>query len=262
MKKYMVFIALILMSSPVYSAVKWWEYTFSGEDIMNYTIFDGPDWSKAADLGIYSGARVYVPFDPQTQTNGSPIRSYYASTNDAFESWANTTDSRVYRINLWGYDGMATEFGEFYKVWAWNAPGSTVPGWSSDSNWSGEIGNWSWGTPPDNNNGKIIRWFNFTGYDNLFGFGDSAYPTFTFRLGLDENDPFFNGGGWYEGQEGKLVFWFGSQMINSSEQYVGSYQGNFVLQGVPTNPVPEPASIMLYLFGFFITSRFVRKVKK
>jgi len=258
MKRYIFIFFIFLLSSPVYSEIKWWEFTFSGEDLMNYTIFDGADGSKPVELGIFSGAMTYVPVN-----TGTPIRSYQASTNDAFETWATTSGDKVWRINLWGYNGAAASYGESYKVWGWNCEGSAVPGWSSDSNWVGEIGDWSpaWGQTPANNNGKIIRWINLSGYDSVFGFGDDQYPTFTFRLGLDEDDPFFGSGGWYEGQEGKLVFWFGSQMFNSSQEYTGSYQGNFILQGIPSEPVPEPSSVILYLFGFFLIPNIMRKIR-
>ena len=256
----------------------WWEFTIDGADLMSYQIANGAVGDTALVAGLYEGARLYRSNEGNGDLTGDAIvnnddwlRSYWAASNDEFVTWTSTTD-RLADFNLWGYDGNGLKWGEYYKVQYWNEPTSTVPGWSSDSNWDGYITDWPWGSfdayadsKPDYgahyNDGRLLGW-EAASYSDGLGFGDSDYPTFTFRIGLNDADPFFGTGGWHDGVEGQLVLWFGGSMMDSDSNWKTYYEGNIILQGTASEPVPEPATMLLLGSGLIGLAGFRRRFRK
>ena len=238
-----------------------YEFTITGDQLMNYVITKGDDGSTAAENNIFDGARLY---------RGNDSRSYIASQNTSFDTWATTTTERLMDFNLWGYDGKGENWGEIYKVYDWvNTPTS------SDANWHGHLVDWPWGSF-DNyadgktdygdhyNNGELLGW-GATSYTNGLGFDPGkATANFNFQMTLNMNDSAFNKcSPWYNGQEGQMVFWFGGSMMDSSNNWTDYYEGNIILQGEKVAPIPEPATMLLFGTGLAgLTGSRIRRKKK
>lgn len=269
---------LLLFVGLANASTMWWEFTIDGADLMSFQTANGAVGDTAVQAGLTNGARLYRSNEGFGDLTGDDIvdnndwlRSHWGTSNDEFTSWAENTTDRLGSFNLWGYDGSAANWGEEYKVQYWNGASSTVPGWSSDPNWQGWIIDWPWGSFEDYangqpgygdqyNDGRILGW-DAASYADSLGFGDSAYPTFTFRVGLNDADAFFGDGGWYNGVEGQLAFWFGGSMVNSSGEWQSMYEGNIVLQGTASQPVPEPSTLVLVVAGLAALAGVRRKMK-
>ncbi len=230
---------LIGMTSSALALVVTYDYSFSGDQLMQYITFDGTsNTSTAVDEGMYYGARRINFFDNNGNYDES-YSSFHSSTNDAFVDWTYTGD-RLVDINLWGYGGNAANWGESFKVDAWNSASA-----SGQKDWIAYSDPWPWGTPPDNNNGELQGWWP-SDYQNGLAFYQRNYTDFTFSLSLDTNDPAFGiDSPWFNDTDGKMVFWFGALTMNATGEYTGRYEGNIVLQGTEVAPVPEPATIIL-----------------
>lgn len=245
-----VFLSVVFLGGNSSASTIWYQYTIEGSKLMSYAIRDGNIGSTAVQNGLYDGARLYRSNEGLGDLTGNGVvnsddwlRSYWSVSNAQFSSWASTTNLKMASFNLWGYDGNVLNWGEYYKVKYWNNDSSTIPGSSTDPHWYGWVDPWGGGSPPPNNEGKLLGWDSVDGYGSAIGFNESAYPNFTFRLGLEDTNPFYSGGGWYEGVEGQLVFWFGGSMKNPENQWTDFwYEGNMVLQGTP---VPEPGTMLL-----------------
>lgn len=224
------------------AATLWYDFTIDGDDLMSYQTANGNDGSTAVENGLYEGAR--LKRDGTNPEGTEAYRSYWASQNGGFTTWAGATDDRFADFNLWGYDGNGLGWGEYFKVKQWGG----IP--TSDGDWEGNINDWPWGTPPENNDGRLLGWTANTWGDCL-SFGVTDQPTFSFRLGLDSEDMFYPGGGWHNDVEGQLVFWFGGTMLDYDETadeyaWTDMYEGNIILQGTP---VPEPSLAILLGVG-------------
>lgn len=244
------FLAITILGVQTVSATTMtYKFTITAADLMNYVTVNGADGSSALDNGLYEGARLLRLRDGG-QTD---VRSYHSSTNVDFASWAETTTDRLVEFNLWGYDGRGINWGEIYKVDSW---GDEVPT-TNNSNWTGDIIAWPWGTPPANNDGQLLGWDTdwsdsdlVASYASGMGFdGSGAGNTFTFQVTMDMDDPAFYGetSPWYNGVEGQMVLWFGGWMLNdTADSWTGLYEGNIILQGTV---VPEPATMLLFGIG-------------
>ena len=231
--------------------IVWYEYTINGAALMNdYTLYMGTDVKDSPkDAEIFNGARQYTHY-----ANNMKLRTYKNWFESLIFNWAaHGTRMRMAQFNLWGYgnvnDYPATAWCEDFLVQGWHNPASTDP------NWQGYISSWPYGDTPENNNGQLLGWYAQAGYEDGMGFFKNTYPTFTFKMGVEDTTS------WYDDTEGKLVFWFGGSMMrNSLNEVKGLYQGNIILQGTPTaNPIPEPATIVLFGAGLAYLAAGARK---
>ena len=219
-----------------------YEFSFTGRQLTReYITATGADGSTAVDNHLYSGARRFNGYN-----NGDVFSSFEASSQGDLIHWMGAGD-HLMDINLWGYGGNSANWGESYKVDKWNSASVT------DTNWDSYIDPWpsGWGTPPDNNNGDLRGWWVPSGdYDEGISFNQSSYPTFTFTLTLDTDDPAFGSSSpWYRDDTGLLAFWFGAETMNWQGTYTGRYEGNLLLRGKKVDPVPEPSTILLFGAG-------------
>lgn len=225
-----------------------YEYTINGAALMSYSSFaSGVAGDSAAANLLFDGARLY---------RGNDSRSFVATQNAAFTTWATTTTDRLVDFNLWGYDGRGANWGEVYKVYDWGTPTA------SSGAWSGYTTPWpsSWGSFDDYANGKpgyethynggeLLGWDTgwndtaqlYTGYANGLGFGAGAKPSFTFSMTLDMDNPAFGYSSPFAA-DGKTIFWFGGSMADASGNFINYYEGNIALQGTQ---VPEPGTLIL-----------------
>jgi hypothetical protein len=94
-----------------------YEFTITGQQLMNYTIANGSSGQTAVDNGIYNDVRKRGGYS-----------SYLASENTDFVNWTNTTDEKLVSFNLWGYDGKGANWEEKYQIYdLGNTPTNTTP---------------------------------------------------------------------------------------------------------------------------------------
>ncbi len=236
-KKMLIFslaISSIAVSGITASATQYWDFTISGAELMRTPVYSGlPDFHAPADIGILSGARRWSDI-------GMDARSYGDTASQAnLANLIATTDDHLAQFNLWGYGGAdALGFGEQFQAVEWLNPSSSSPDWQgyfgTDPQASGPVINWATGVVPPNVGNP---------YGPGLAFGQTSYPTFSFRLGLD--DSFSN---WYMNNTGSLVATFVGTMVTPNNTMDGLYQGNMILHGTyagSSAPVPEPATLLL-----------------
>ena len=229
-----------------------YKFSFTGADLMNYVIFDGADGDSAADNGIFDGARLVrnVP---------GYSRSYVASQNDGFETWATTTTDKLLSFNLWGLDGNGAHWGDDYKPESWGA--TTQPG-----EWDAWSSAWptSWGTPPAGYiTDEFIGWDAASFTDGLnFSDSDLADIEFSFVVNFDTDNMFW--GADTNGAPNTLptmTFWFGGAFdddyFEAGNDYY-YYEGNMVLTGQKV--VPAPGAILLAGLGTACVGRIRRRM--
>ncbi|VAV95399.1 hypothetical protein MNBD_ALPHA02-2200 [hydrothermal vent metagenome] len=235
-----------------FATVLTYEFTITSDQLMNYNMVNGIDGSTAVDNGQYENARLFRSY---SNGWGDQYRSYWASSNGDFNSWAQSGD-RLVQFNLWGYDGNGTKWGEKYKVYDW--AGASI---TSKTSWEGTSEPWPWGSFNDYvsgkqpgygasyNDGELLGWSvsdGNTAYADGIGFSDPL-STFTFRMALNMDDPAFGDTTpWNNGNEGELVVWFGGWTQNVNQEWTGLYEGNVILNGTR---IPEPAPLALLGFG-------------
>jgi hypothetical protein len=249
-------LATAMLSSSALASIVTYEFSFTAQDVMDYTFVDGVDGSTAAENGLFNGARL-------TREGGAPYdkRTYVASEHAAFTDWATTTTDRLTTINLWGFDGRGIGWGEDFK----HTDRENVSTTSNWTEWDSVGWDAGWGPNPNPNTEFSPGWYANTAAEG-FGFGDANLlsQVFTFQLSFDDSD-------WLYGEDtngapnalgGPMTFWFGGWMgDDASNMYKYIYEGNIVLTG--TQVVSEPAVLALFGLGFFglVSRRRFRKLR-
>lgn len=226
----------------------WYEFSFTGADLMNYDFVAGADGSSAADNSLFDGARL--------KRNGggfAAARSYVASQHADFTSWATTTTDRLTTVNLWGFDGRGAGWGEDFKHQA-RANVSAPADWVDWTTVGWDAG---WGPNPNPYTDVTPGWY-VGDHSAALGFSDVdlAAQVYTFRLQLDESDWLFgaNTNGAPNTFGGPMTFWFGGWMGDEQNPYQYIYEGNLVLTGTA---IPEPG--VLSLLGLGLAGLAVRR---
>lgn len=250
-------IVLAGMATTAMAAKITYEFSFSGDQLLEYTTANGADGSTAVDNDLYYGARRFNVYNASTGTYSDSFSSFEQSSKADFLAWRSAGD-RLVDINLWGYGGKGANWGETYRVDDWNSASA------SSANWHPYNEAWPWGTPPQNNNGELQGWWasddtgQYYDYANGIGLNQNGYPVFTFTLTLDLDDPTFDGKSpWYQDKTGKMVFWFGAWAMDWQGDFTGLYEGNLLLEG--REVVPEPATLLLFATGLAAIAGIRRK---
>jgi hypothetical protein len=267
----LVFCASLLLLSVVTSARAFQvtqTYQFTGADLMNYEFKNGGDGSTAADNELFDGARLR-----RAGGGSSNSRTYWTSEQSAFTNWATTTNDRFFSFNLWGLDGLATNWGEHYKVdydYEHDADGwgsqDQPDGWTA---WRESYSTY-WGSPPDDYRTEtFIGWDAQTLQDGLnFHDPDLAERVFRFSVMFETDNMWWgdqNANGAPNSLWGPKTFWFGGWFGNGlsnpppfgpddepgheKDNYAYMYEGNMVLTPLDLNEVPEPTTLGLLGIG-------------
>ncbi|MEP3351449.1 MAG: PEP-CTERM sorting domain-containing protein [Marinomonas sp.] len=232
-----------MLSNNALASIVTYEFSFTAQDMMNYSFVNGADGSTAAENGLFDGARL--------SREGGPSefkRTYVESEHSDFTDWATTTTDRLTTLNFWGFDGRGAGWGEDFK----HTDKELVSGVSGWNDWDPVGWDAGWGANPNPNTAVTAGWFANTAAEG-FGFGDANLvdKVFTFQLDFDDSD-------WLYGEEtngapntlgGPMTFWFGGWMgDDTSNMYKYIYEGNLVLTG--TKVVSEPGAVLLLGLGF------------
>ena len=257
-----VVLGLILAASSTAQAgpTGWWRFSFTSSDLMNVVTAQGAEGSTAVDNGLYSGARLYRDnFGNDYNGDGSVdkddwLRSYQDDTDTQMVNWMNTTAARLVEFNLWGYNGRGANWGEEFKP--------QDPAWAnagvSDAAWTTQVVAWPWGNFEDYDttgsglNGDLLCWdTDFDDSDNASAYAngikfDGSTPDITFTLDVHLDGSWYDDDAWYNGEEGKLVFWFGGYPLLNDLGWGEVYEGNMILEGTY---IPAPGAILLGSIG-------------
>lgn len=231
-------LAAAIVASPAASAIPtWYEFSFTGADLMSRAYADGADGTSAADNSLFDGARL-------ARIPGDFARTYVQSQHTAFDTWASTTPHRMTSINFWGFDGRGAGWGEDFK----HMDREML---ASPADWIDWTTGWvpGWGANPNPFTDVTAGWYVGDANDGL-GFGDVDLATkeFSFRLLLDEDDWRYGAAtnGAPNALGGDITMWFGGWMGDAANPYQYIYEGNLVLSSVA---VPAPLTLALFGFG-------------
>lgn len=224
--------ATMILATSAPSSATLYTFSFSGAELMQYFVGLKADGTTAAADGIYNGARSYT-------TSTGTLYSWQSSTSKSFNQWAQTTDAKLTSFNLWGYGDVTNSFGT-----------ATATAWGETflaSSWSNATATTNWVSALFKDDGtlnmEVLGFGATTGYTDGLSFDGTTFPTFTFTVDLNTTTI-----QWYNNTEGSLVFWFGGNMVDADNDYLGLLQGNIVLTGTPA-PVPEPSTMVLLTAG-------------
>jgi hypothetical protein len=177
----MAVLALLCVGVAANATVSTYEFSFTAADMLFYATANGTDNSTAAGNSLFNGARMRR--DGSSPTGPLASRSYWASQNGTFTTWASSTTDKFLEFNLWGLDGNGVKWGEDYKPTDWGA--TTNPaGWTPTSNtWTSN----GWGTPPTGYITEEIIGWTASSYADGFNFQDAnlASKKFTFQVDID-----------------------------------------------------------------------------
>jgi hypothetical protein len=243
---------LLAVAGTAQATSGWYEVTFDGADMWNYTVYNAGQTAVQQDA-----PHRYAQYD--TSGNRTVVATTWGTPPPAaagdFGAWATSAAGQAYAIdefNLWGADGLGgSSWGEYYvsvgtphpdhgfSSWklisapaGWTGPNGIVPGgdsWSADEEHAFPV--WRVGT------GTALTQANMN--DPQF--------VWTFDVLISNVETAFE-------SDGSLRVWWGGW--DNSSPYYDDVAG---IMNLEARPIPEPVTMAGMLLGLGALGRYMRR---